>query len=82
MLIQISKRRMESLLRAEELARELRFQIAGNQALRDDNLLADYCIAWLAVASTSRWTRPVKPVARHSQAIRQKVKQMDLSPPY
>lgn len=81
MLIKISKRRMESLLRAEELAREYRFQITCHSRHRDENLLADYCLAWIAVGSKNRWIRPEKPVCRHSQTIRQQVEAMAIDHP-
>ena len=61
-MVDIAKRKYKSLLRAEEVARELRDQLAHNYARNglDMNRLLAFVERWMRVTGNIKYIRPEK----------------------
>ena len=57
MLVEISKRKLESYKRAEIVAREARHQVSV-QYRSDPNRLAEFVIRWMAVTGKIKYSVP------------------------
>lgn len=55
-MLEISQRRLESLLRAEDVARELRWQFSSNQW--DAVVLHELVVRWMAKTGKHKYERP------------------------
>ena len=56
----LTKRQLESYKRAEELAREVRYQISDPRC-KDRDRLAYFLEKWMKVADSIKYERPEKP---------------------
>jgi hypothetical protein len=61
MLVEISKRKLESYKRAEAVAQELRRQVSGHRDDIDMNVLADFVIHWMRTTGSVKFHVPKKP---------------------
>jgi hypothetical protein len=59
MLVEISKRKLESYKRAEKLAREVRYQLSHAQR-QDLGSISDFVIYWMRSTGNIAFKRPKK----------------------
>jgi len=69
MLVEISKRKLESYKRAEAVAQEARRYIANCHVLEPD-LLAEFVIHWMKVTGKVKYETPEPPPKRFKSSIR------------
>lgn len=66
MLVEISKRKLESYKRAEAVAQELRRQVSGHRDNIDMNALADFVIHWMKTTGSIKYETPKKPKMKNN----------------